>query len=114
MRIHRKGELEFFIGRRYSDFARLHKRLRLELPGKVLPTLPKKNKSDTTTTGLFSSLTGGGSPDSSASSVSSVSTMMTGLPPHEKDTHSKLSVLGEYSSSPYDAVDANERRTQTC
>ncbi|GKT83356.1 PX domain-containing protein [Colletotrichum tofieldiae] len=85
MRIHRKGELEFFIGRRYGDFVRLHKRLRLELPGKVLPTLPKKNKSDTTTSGLFSSLTGGGTPDSSASSVSSVSTMMTGLTPHEKE-----------------------------
>ncbi|TID04629.1 PX domain-containing protein [Colletotrichum higginsianum] len=93
MRIHRKGELEFFIGRRYGDFARLYKRLRLELPGKVLPALPKKNKSDTTTSGLFSSLTGGGSPDSSASSVSSVSTMMTGLTPHEKEP-SKLSVLG--------------------
>ncbi|OHW95506.1 PX domain-containing protein [Colletotrichum incanum] len=92
MRIHRKGELEFFIGRRYGDFVRLHKRLRLELPGKVLPTLPKKNKSDTTTSGLFSSLTGGGTPDSSASSVSSVSTMMTGLTPHEKEP-SKLSVL---------------------
>ncbi|EFQ26331.1 PX domain-containing protein [Colletotrichum graminicola] len=92
MRIHRKGELEFFIGRRYGDFVRLHKRLRLELPGKILPTLPKKNKSDTTTSGLFS-LTGGGSPDSSASSVSSVSTMMTGLTPHEKES-AKLSVLG--------------------
>ncbi|KAG7050489.1 PX domain-containing protein [Colletotrichum scovillei] len=113
MRIHRKGELEFFIGRRYSDFARLHKRLRLELPGKVLPTLPKKNKSDTTTTGLFSSLTGGGSPDSSASSVSSVSTMMTGLPPHEKDTHSKLSVLGEYSSSPSTTSGRNSPRVST-
>ncbi|GKT42152.1 PX domain-containing protein YPT35 [Colletotrichum spaethianum] len=97
MRIHRKGELEFFIGRRYGDFVRLHKRLRLELPGKVLPTLPKKNKSDTTTSGLFSSLTGGGSPDSSASSVSSVSTMMTGLTPHDKEP-SKLSVLASTTS----------------
>ncbi|OLN88775.1 PX domain-containing protein [Colletotrichum chlorophyti] len=93
MRIHRKGELEYFIGRRYGDFLRLHKRLRLELPGKVLPTLPKKNKSDTTTTGLFSSLTGGGTPDSSASSISSVSTHMTGLSPNTGADSSMLSVL---------------------
>ncbi|KAF9879889.1 px domain protein [Colletotrichum karsti] len=92
MRIHRKGELEFFIGRRYGDFLRLHRRLRLELPGKVLPTLPKKNKSDTTASGLFSSLTGGGTPDSSASSISSVSTQMTGF--HQPNEPSKLSVLG--------------------
>ncbi|KAF4884204.1 PX domain-containing protein [Colletotrichum fructicola] len=92
MRIHRKGELEFFIGRRYGDFMRLHKRLRIELPGKVLPTLPKKNKADTTTSGLFSSLTGGGSPDSSASSISSVSTQMTGLAPPSEP--SKLSIRG--------------------
>ncbi|TDZ73110.1 PX domain-containing protein [Colletotrichum trifolii] len=93
LRIHRKGELEFFIGRRYSDFLRLHKRLRLELPGKVLPTLPKKNKTDTTASGLFSSLTGGGgTPDSDGSSISSVSTQMTSLAP-QKDS-SKLSVRG--------------------
>ncbi|KAF6840764.1 px domain protein [Colletotrichum musicola] len=94
LRIHRKGELEFFIGRRYGDFVRLHKRLRLELPGKVLPTLPKKNKADTTASGLFSSLTGGGSPGSSASSFSSVSTQMTGLTPGQANDSSKLSVLG--------------------
>ncbi|KAM0332437.1 hypothetical protein ACHAQA_002718 [Verticillium albo-atrum] len=78
LRIKRKGELEFFVGRRYGDFNRLYKRLRIELPGKVLPTLPKKNKSDTTTSGLFSSVTGS-SKDDDASSFSSVSTQMTNL-----------------------------------
>ncbi|KAL0938975.1 px domain protein [Colletotrichum truncatum] len=100
MRIHRKGELEFFIGRRYGDFVKLHRRLRLELPGKVLPTLPKKNKADTTTSGLFSSLTGGGSPNSSASSISSVSTQMTGLAVGQPNEPSKLSVRDSFLTNP--------------
>ncbi|KAH8196884.1 hypothetical protein TruAng_008966 [Truncatella angustata] len=73
LRIKRKGDLEYFLGRRYGDFARLHKQLRIELPGKVLPPLPKKNKSNTTATGLFSR--GGDGDESDASSVSSMSTM---------------------------------------
>ncbi|KAI1263052.1 succinate flavoprotein subunit [Xylariaceae sp. FL1019] len=68
------GELEHFVGRRYGDFARLHKQLRTELPGKVLPPLPKKNKSNTTASGLFSRMTDGGD-NSDDSSLSSVSTM---------------------------------------
>lgn len=74
MRVKRKNELEFFIGRRYGDFTRLHKRLRTELPGKVLPPLPKKNKQSSTASNLLSGLTGRGD-DDDASSISSVSTM---------------------------------------
>ena len=59
------------MGRRYGEFAKLHKRLRTELPGKVLAPLPKKNKSSTT-----SNLLGFGG-DDDASSVSSVSTQNT-------------------------------------
>lgn len=73
----RKGELEYFIGRRYGDFHRLHKKLRIELPGKVLPSLPKKNKSNSTASNLMSSITGGN--ESETSSISSVSTQTTGL-----------------------------------
>ncbi|KZF23775.1 PX domain-containing protein [Xylona heveae TC161] len=58
---------EIFIGRRYGEFARLHKRLRVELPGKVLPPLPRKNKNSTTSNFL-------GVNGDDASSVSSVST----------------------------------------
>lgn len=65
--------MEYFVGRRYGDFARMHKRLQTELPGKVLPPLPRKNKQSTTASGLISSLTGG--KDDDASSISSVSTM---------------------------------------
>ncbi|KAL6696169.1 hypothetical protein J3F84DRAFT_373258 [Trichoderma pleuroticola] len=75
LRIKRKGELEHFVGRRYGDFSKLHRRLRTELPGRVIPALPKKNKSDTRTTGLLPSFTTGN--DSDASSVSSESTRRT-------------------------------------
>ncbi len=70
----KKGELEYFVGRRYGDFSRLHKALRTELPGKILPPLPKKNKTNSTASNLLGGIMGGG--DSSASSVSSVSTQM--------------------------------------
>lgn len=68
------GEDGYYIGRRYGDFARLHKRLRRELAGKVLPPLPRKNKSHTRATLSF----GGGDSDD-ASSVSSVSTAADSL-----------------------------------
>ncbi|KAK0389647.1 hypothetical protein NLU13_3222 [Sarocladium strictum] len=79
LRIKRKGELEHFVARRYGDFAKMHRRLRLELPGRILPPLPKKNKSNSTASGIMSALSGGGN-DSDASSVSSTSTRMTGAP----------------------------------
>jgi hypothetical protein len=53
----------------------MHKRLRTELPGKILPLLPKKNKQSTTASNLMSAITF--SHDDDASSVSSVSTMNT-------------------------------------
>jgi hypothetical protein len=37
---------EHFIVRRYEDFKEMHDRLRVELAGKVLPPLPKKNSTD--------------------------------------------------------------------
>ncbi|KAF4459281.1 hypothetical protein FALBO_13952 [Fusarium albosuccineum] len=88
LRIKKKGELESYFGRRYSDFAKLHRRLRNELPGRVLPELPKKNKSDTTA--AFSSVFSNGN-DSDASSVSSVSTRVTGLAPSPNGSSSMLS-----------------------
>ncbi|KAK3341403.1 hypothetical protein B0T25DRAFT_464685 [Lasiosphaeria hispida] len=73
LRVKRKGDLEYFVARRYGDFANLHKRLRAELPGKVLPPLPRKNKSNSSTPGFLSGMTGN---DSEASSISSASTQM--------------------------------------
>ncbi|MCJ1474322.1 hypothetical protein MMC13_002980 [Lambiella insularis] len=68
LRVKRAGQPDIFVGRRYGDFVKLHKRLRTELPGKVLAPLPRKNKSSTSTSFLGM----GGGDD--ASSISSVST----------------------------------------
>ena len=78
LRIKTRGELEHFVARRYGDFNRLHRRLRFELPGRALPALPQKNKSDSTATGLLGSWGGGGEdPDSDAESISSGGTRKT-------------------------------------
>ncbi|MCJ1312846.1 hypothetical protein MMC25_006522 [Agyrium rufum] len=69
LRVRQPGHPEIYVGRRYGEFARLHKRVRTEIPGKVLPPLPRKNKTSTT-----SSFFGGGGGDDDASSISSVST----------------------------------------
>ncbi|KAK3329419.1 succinate flavoprotein subunit [Apodospora peruviana] len=84
------GGLEHFVGRRYGDFARLYKKLRIELPGKVLPPLPKKNKSNSTASGFLGGFTGGN--DSEASSISSTSTQQTGprIPGFQSDSANKL------------------------
>ncbi len=66
IRVKRPEQPEFYIGRRYGDFTKLNKRLRLEMPGKILPPLPRKNKSST-----FASVM---STADDASSISSVST----------------------------------------
>ncbi|KAL8705229.1 MAG: hypothetical protein Q9201_001645 [Fulgogasparrea decipioides] len=73
IRVRQSGKPDHYVGRRYGEFAKLHKRLRTELPGKVLAPLPRKNKSSTAST-FFS-----GGDDDDASSVSSVSTHNTGF-----------------------------------
>lgn len=77
LRVRRKNTPDHHVGRRYGDFAKLHKRLRTELPGKVLPPLPHKNKSSTTAPTL---LGGSGGDNSETSSISSVSTQMPNSP----------------------------------
>ncbi|KAG6068292.1 hypothetical protein E4U32_001368 [Claviceps aff. humidiphila group G2b] len=92
LRIKQKGGLEHFVGRRYGDFAKLHKRLKTELPGRILPPLPKKNKSSTTTSALWTGWSN--ADDSDASSMSSVSTRRTGAPPQSGGISSLLSASG--------------------
>jgi len=74
MRVRRRGEEDVYVARRYGDFVRLRKALRLELPGKVLPMMPKKNKSDTRTSSLLGSWSAN---DDDACSISSSSTQHT-------------------------------------
>jgi hypothetical protein len=50
VRTKRGGDEEIYVARTYDDFKWLHKRLRLELPGKVIPPLPKHSTSDQTLT----------------------------------------------------------------
>jgi hypothetical protein len=78
IRVKRDGTGDFYVGRRYTDFVQLHKQIRLELPGKVLPPLPRKNKKD----GLLHSNTG----DDDASSVSSASDDAPAPPPPEPES----------------------------
>ena len=90
IRVKRRGDEEdIYVGRRYGEFAKLHKRIRTELPGKVLAPLPKKNKTSTT-----SNMLGIGG-DDDASSVSSQSTQATGFAtPVSEDTGSYRGFLG--------------------
>ncbi|KAF2791557.1 hypothetical protein K505DRAFT_376692 [Melanomma pulvis-pyrius CBS 109.77] len=65
---------DLYVGRRYQDFVQLHKRIRLELPGKVLPPLPRKNNKDS----LLSV-----NADDDASSISSGSTQGPPADPYD-------------------------------
>ncbi|KAF2857615.1 hypothetical protein K470DRAFT_260649 [Piedraia hortae CBS 480.64] len=47
LRVQRGNEPAWYISRRFGAFVQLRKRLRVELPGKVLAPLPRKNKSGT-------------------------------------------------------------------
>ncbi|KAL1859296.1 hypothetical protein Plec18167_007773 [Paecilomyces lecythidis] len=78
LRVRREGKSDIYVAKRYGDFVKLHKRLRTELPGKILPPLPRKNKTSTSTSWW-------GSADDDASSLSSISTQDVG-PPDESST----------------------------
>ncbi|KAL5332979.1 hypothetical protein BJX70DRAFT_87590 [Aspergillus crustosus] len=75
IRVRRNGQPDIFVFRRFGEFVKLQKRLRIEIPGKILPPLPRKNKSSTTST---SSIWGGTVEDDELS-ISSVSTQDTSL-----------------------------------
>ncbi|KAK2806945.1 hypothetical protein FQN51_005747 [Onygenales sp. PD_10] len=66
LRVRQQGKPDHYVGRRFGEFANLLKRLHTELPGRILPPLPRKNKSSIST---FM-----GAADDDASSVSSIST----------------------------------------
>jgi PX domain len=48
IRVKEAGSDEVFVARSYEDFKRMHKRLRVELPGKIIPPLPRHSTSDQT------------------------------------------------------------------
>jgi len=69
IRVKRADQPAYYIGKRYGEFVAMHKQLHTEMPGKVLPPLPRKNKKNT--------LASIGGDDDDASSVSSASTQDT-------------------------------------
>ncbi|KAF2151350.1 hypothetical protein K461DRAFT_227739 [Myriangium duriaei CBS 260.36] len=71
LRVKEGTKPEIWVGRRYGEFARMHKRLRLELPGKVLPPLPRKNRNHSMYIGRD---------DDDADSISSASTQGSAMP----------------------------------
>ncbi|OGM43647.1 PX domain protein [Aspergillus bombycis] len=83
LRVRREGKSDVFVARRYGDFAKLHKRLRTEFPGKPLPVLPRKNKSSTSSS-FFSSV------DDDASSVSSLSSQSASTPDEGQSSRNSL------------------------
>lgn len=46
VRVKAADQPEFYVLRTYEDFKKMHNQLRVELAGKVLPPLPKKNTTD--------------------------------------------------------------------
>ena len=78
IRVKRKDEDEIWVSRRFGEFRRMHKKLRLELPGKVLPPLPRKNKTHL----LYSA-----KDDDDASSIDSASTQDTGIVDSSVESH---------------------------
>ncbi len=71
IRVKRREEDEIHVTRRFGDFRRMHKKLRLELPGRVLPPLPHKNKSHS----IYS-----GKDDNDSDSINSMSTQEAATP----------------------------------
>jgi len=65
IRVKERGQPERYVARRYGAFNKLRDQLKLEMPGKVLPPLPRKNKKQT---GAF--LAGGDDSDDDESIMS--------------------------------------------
>ncbi|KAL9051202.1 MAG: hypothetical protein Q9162_006180, partial [Coniocarpon cinnabarinum] len=102
IRTQERQKQERIVGRRYGDFVRLHKRLRAEIPGKVIPVLPRKNKSHTSH--MF---TGGGDGDDSDSSSSSQSTST----PPPRDSLSVEDAAGATGLKSYIGLGSHKRNS---
>ncbi|KAF2480404.1 hypothetical protein BDY17DRAFT_255021 [Neohortaea acidophila] len=91
LRVKRGDEKERYVSRRFGDFRRMHKKLRAEIPGKVLPPLPHKNRSHS----FYSSKDDS---DDDADSVDSISTQDTGKSEVHGDEPSSYSFRSYLSS----------------
>ncbi|KAF2774015.1 hypothetical protein EJ03DRAFT_264121 [Teratosphaeria nubilosa] len=82
LRVKKGEEPATHVARRFGDFSRMHRNLRSELPGKVLPPLPRKNK----THSMYSA-----GDDDDNDSLSSVSTQQEAPPAGSDNTGSEVS-----------------------
>ena len=94
IRARRPGRPDYYIGRRYGEFQRLHKKLRIELPGRVLPPLPRKNKASTTSNFVSASAA-----EDDNESVSSTSTQSTNYTDESGSTRSLMTKAHKRMSS---------------
>src|SRR5256714_1282319 len=85
--VRRAGRPEYYVGRRYGEFQKLHKKLRIELPGKMLPPLPRKNKTSTTANFLSA-----GAAEDDNDSISSASTQSTNYADESSSTRNLVTV----------------------
>jgi hypothetical protein len=87
IRVLRAGRPEYYVGRRYGQFQKLLKKLRIELPGKILPPLPRKNKTSTTASYLSA-----GVAEDDNDSISSASTQSTNYADEGSSTRNLVTV----------------------
>jgi hypothetical protein len=87
IRVRKVGQPDYYVGRRYGGFQKLHRRLRIEIPGKMLPPLPRKNKTPTTSNFLSA-----GAADDDNDSVSSTSTQSTNYADEGSSTRNLMTV----------------------
>lgn len=96
---------EHYVVRRYEDFKDMHDRLRVELAGKVLPPLPKKNSTDYVMPSFMddaSSLMSGSSDDTLAQEKKKLSSSRSG------SNHGAMPSSDSASSLFYDAQETTE------
>lgn len=98
----RTGQPEIYVGRRFGEFAKLHKRLRTEFPGKILPPLPRKNR-NSVTSAFF------GTWDEDSSSLSSVSTQDTGTLDDGRSTRNLIVRNGQKRSASRSSYSSRSR-----
>jgi len=104
LRVKKAGHNEIHIGRRFGQFVEMHKRLRLEMPGKVLPPLPRKNRNNAS---LFSSH------DDDADSISSASTQDAKEVPQEKESSSGGGMGGLRAYLPFGGGGGHQKNKST-
>ena len=108
IRVRRPERPEYYVGRRYGQFQKLLKKLRIELPGKVLPPLPRKNKTSTTASYLST-----GVAEDDNDSISSASTQSTNYADEGSSTRNLVTVAHRRMASRASLTPGSSPRQRT-